>query len=296
LVKKLATSLIPEHPFATLPCLVELIPGVGGSEASLFAQELLDMYTGLASRLRVPHSLQIYTPDESVGGTTALTHAILEISSPNAYNLLKSEAGVHRVQRIPATERKGRTHTSVVTVLILPSLPETDADNAMNYADPSSDYYISPADVRVETMRARGPGGQHVNKTESAIRLTHIPTGLVVAMQDSRSQHANREKAWTLLRAKLATGRREARENEAMEMRRRTMGGVGRTGRDDKVRTYNFSQNRVTDHRSSWEGGDVDDIMAGGTSLEDCMRSVRSWMTDRELAGLTAEEEAKSRG
>jgi peptide chain release factor 1 len=254
------------------------------------------MYTSLASRLRMPSTLQDYTPDESVSSSSsAITSAILEISSPNAYALLRSEAGVHRVQRVPATEKKGRTHTSAVSVLVLPSLPATDADNALNYADPDSDYYIAPAEVRSETMRARGAGGQHVNKTDSAIRLTHIPTGIVISMQESRSQHSNREKAWTLLRSKLAARRRDAREEEMINLRRKVMGGVARTGREDKVRTYNWSQNRVTDHRSGWEGSDLDDMLGGGEALEECMASVRGWMDEREVEGLLAEEEAKAR-
>ena len=277
-----------------MPCLIELHPGAGGSEASLFAHELLTMYTSLATRLRLSPTLQSYTAEESVAGQ-GLTEAILEIASPGSYELFKSEAGVHRVQRIPSTEKKGRTHTSAVSVLVLPSLPTTDADNALNYSDPSSDYYISPTDVRSETMRARGTGGQHVNKTDSAIRLTHIPTGMVVKMEESRSQHSNREKAWLLLRSKLAAKRREEREQEMINLRRKVMGGVARTGREDKVRTYNFSQNRVTDHRSGWEGSNLDEMLGGGEALEECMASVRGWMDEREVEGLVAEEEAKAR-
>ena len=254
------------------------------------------MYTSLANRLRLPNVLQSYTPDEAaLTNAEAITGAVLEISSPNAYALLRSEAGVHRVQRVPATEKKGRTHTSAVSVLVLPSLPETDADNALNYADPSSDYYIAPNEVRSETMRARGAGGQHVNKTDSAIRLTHMPSGIVISMQDSRSQHANREKAWALLRSKLAARKREAREEEMINLRRKVMGGVGRTGREDKIRTYNWSQNRVSDHRSGWEGSDVDGMLAGGEALEECMASVRVWMDEREVERILAEEEAKVR-
>ena len=254
------------------------------------------MYTSLAKRLRLSPALQSYTADDSVvSGIPGLTGAILEISSSGSYETFKSEAGVHRVQRIPATEKKGRTHTSAVSVLVLPSLPVTDADNVLNYADPNSDYYISPNDVRSETMRARGAGGQHVNKTDSAIRLTHIPTGFVVSMQESRSQHANREKAWTLLRSKLAAKRREDREQEMINLRRQVMGGVARTGREDKVRTYNFSQNRVSDHRSGWEGSNLDDMLAGGDVLEDCMASVRGWMDEREVEGMAADEETRAK-
>lgn len=296
LSSSLKTALIPPHPFAHLPALIEIHPGAGGLEASLFAHELLMAYTSLCTRLSWSHSLTDYTPDDSTpAGTTGLTSAILEVSHPSAYNALRTEAGVHRVQRVPATEKKGRTHTSAVSVLVLPSLPTSPADSSMNYDDPSSDYYIAHGDVRSETMRASGAGGQHVNKTDSAIRLTHLPTGLVVAMQESRSQHSNREKAWNVLRAKLAQRRREEREVKMIELRRDIMGGVSRTGREDKIRTYNFSQNRVSDHRCGAESSDLDGVMAGNDSLEGIMDAVREWMTDNEIKIMAAEEEAKAK-
>lgn len=295
LTSRLKASLIPPHPFASMPCLIEIHPGAGGSEASLFAHTLLQMYTALCSRLSYPYSLASYSPDDSApAGTTGLTDCILEISHPGSYALLRTEAGVHRVQRVPATEKKGRTHTSAVSVLVLPSLPETNSSD-LNYDDPNSDYYVNPADVRSETMRARGAGGQHVNKTDSAIRLTHFPTGIVVAMQDSRSQHKNREKAWTVLRSKLAQKRREEREEAMINLRRNIMGGVARTGREDKIRTYNYSQNRVTDHRSGVESSHLDSVLGGGEALEKVMESVREWMQENEVLGMLAEEEARKR-
>lgn len=253
------------------------------------------MYTTLAARLNIPTALASYSPDESApSGTTGVTDCLLELNAPFAYDLFRTEAGVHRVQRVPATEKKGRTHTSAVSVLVLPSIPETN-NSDLDLEDPNSDYYINPGDVRSETMRARGAGGQHVNKTDSAIRLTHIPTGIVVGMQESRSQHKNREKAWTVLRSKLAQMRREARENEMIQLRRSVMGGVARTGREDKVRTYNYSQQRVTDHRSGVESGDLDGVLGGTESLESIMESVREWMRENEVLGLVAEDEAKKR-
>ncbi|KIW61566.1 hypothetical protein PV05_01671 [Exophiala xenobiotica] len=293
LTSRLRTSLIPPHPFANMPCMIEIHPGAGGSEASLFAQTLLDMYRAFCARMRWPTTLASYTPDESVP-EDAMTDALLEINAPGSYDLLRTEAGVHRVQRVPSTEKKGRTHTSAVSVLVLPNLPETGGDD-LDYENPESDYYIAPQDVRSETMRARGAGGQHVNKTDSAVRLTHIPSGIVISMQESRSQHKNREKAWQLLRSKLAQIRREQREAEVINLRRSVMGGVARTGREDKVRTYNYSQNRVTDHRSGKESSNLDAVLGGGHELEDLMDSVREWMSENEVRGLLAEEELRAK-
>lgn len=261
------------------------------------------MYTTFCASRGWKTELIKYEADESAPGSQfGLTDAILEVTQPGSYDTLKGEAGVHRVQRVPATEKKGRTHTSAVSVLVMPSLPTTGSssssssgieDSALNFEDPSSDYYINAGDVRAETMRARGAGGQHVNKTDSAVRLTHIPTGIVVGMQDSRSQHKNREKAWQILRAKLAQRRREEREQELIALRRKIMGGVAMTGREDKVRTYNFSQQRVTDHRCGSETGNLSDVLEGGEALEGIMRDVREWMQEQEVAALAAEEEMK---
>lgn len=295
---RLTQALVPRHPFADLPCLLEIRPGAGGDEAGLFAFELLKMYTSFCARrgLRttiIKHEAQLGASDDR------LVEAVLEVDTHGAYDILRTESGVHRVQRIPATEAKGRTHTSAVSVMVLPSFPDMDdhnsgsgsgGDSAPNVDDPNSMYYVDPQDVRTEKMRASGAGGQHVNKTESAIRLTHIPTGIVVSMQDSRSQHANRKKAWQILRAKLADARREAREQELVNLRRGAMGGVARMGRGDKVRTYNFGQNRCTDHRSGITLHDLEDILDGGDGLDAVMASVRSWLVDREVEALLLED------
>ncbi|KAE8148821.1 peptide chain release factor 1 [Aspergillus avenaceus] len=296
IAENLKQALVPRHPFATLPCLLEIRPGAGGDEAGLFAHELLRMYIAFCSRRGFRSNIMKL----EVGDGSAedrLSEAVVEIETDGTYDILRTESGVHRVQRVPATETKGRTHTSAVSVMVLPSFPETGSgmDDALNFDDPNSDYYIDPQEVRSEKMRAGGAGGQHVNKTESAIRLTHIPTGIVVSMQDSRSQHANRKKAWQILRARLAEARQDAREQELVRLRRGAMGGVARMGRGDKVRTYNYGQSRCTDHRSGITIHNLNDILDGGDSLDAIMESVRSWLIDQEIAALAAEELVKDR-
>lgn len=295
----LKSSLIPIHPFAHLPCLLEIRPGAGGDEAAIFAGDLLRMYEAYCAKndLRTTR-LKHETVEASTGGTGSagehLQEAVLEVDTPGAYGILRCEAGVHRVQRVPATESKGRTHTSAASVLILPSFPDEGGDMGENsFNDPKSDYFVDPKEVKSEVMRAGGAGGQHVNKTESAVRLTHIPTGTVVAIQDTRSQVKNREKAWRLLRSRIAQIRREEREEELVRLRRGA--GAGKVGRENKVRTYNWGQQRVSDHRSGLDSRNLDDVMDGGEALEKVMNSVRSWMAEQEVLGLIAEEEEKAR-
>lgn len=297
-VQKLTASLTPKHPFEDMPALLEIRPGVGGGEAALFAGDLFRMYQAYCSRKGLRTSVMKYedtdgTPDAS--GQAPIQEAILEIESPGAYGKLRSEAGIHRVQRVPATESKGRTHTSAVSVLVLPSLPATgngeESIGETDLSDPNSDYFVNPGDVRTDVMRARGAGGQHVNTTDSAIRLTHIPTNTVVSMQDSRSQHKNREKAWNILRSRLAQAKREAREDEMMQLRRSVV-GVAKMGRGDKVRTYNWGQQRVTDHRSGLSVHNLDNVMEGGDDLEKIIDSVIVWLGEREIENVLLEEEA----
>lgn len=299
--QRLTTSLTPKHPFDDMPCLMEIRPGAGGGEAALFANDLLRMYRAYCARKNFRVSLMKYETadgDTTASGDPPLAEAILEIESPGAYAQLRSEAGVHRVQRVPATESKGRTHTSAVSVLVLPSLPTSDSNGQQmseaDLNDPTSDYYVNPTDVRTDVMRARGAGGQHVNTTDSAIRLTHIPTNTVVSMQDSRSQHKNREKAWQLLRSKLAQDKREAREAEVTKLRRGVI-GVAKMGREHKVRTYNWGQQRVTDHRSGLSVHNLDDVMEGGDELDKVIESVMAWQGEQEMQVLLAEEEEASK-
>lgn len=285
----LITSLVPVHPFAHLPCLLEIRPGAGGSEAAIFAGDLFRMYQSYCNRHGFRTNLLKY---ENINGTTEagvpLSEAIIEVENDNAYGVFRCEAGVHRVQRVPATETKGRTHTSAASVHVLPSLQENSAAEE-DFENPESDYFIDLKEVKLEVMRASGAGGQHVNKTESAVRLTHLPTGTVVSMQDSRSQHKNKEKAWALLRSRIAQSRREKREEEMVNMRRSVV-GVAKMGRGDKVRTYNWGQQRVTDHRSGTTVHDLDDVMEGGQTLEKVMESVRNWLMERDVEALIAED------
>ncbi|KAK3679004.1 Peptide chain release factor 1, mitochondrial [Recurvomyces mirabilis] len=292
----LKSSLVPVHPFAHLPCLVEIRPGAGGDEAAIFAGDLVRMYEAYCARTGLRTALLKYETAEGTvsggAGTTHVQEAVLEIDSPGAYGILRCEAGVHRVQRVPATESKGRTHTSAASVLVLPSIDaETSGDMGENsFNDPRSDYYIDPKEVRLDVMRASGAGGQHVNRTESAVRLTHLPTNTVVSMQETRSQIQNREKAWQLLRSRIAQQRREVREEELAVLRRGA--GAGKVGRENKVRTYNWGQQRVSDHRSGLDVRNLDDVMEGGEALERVMQSVRAWMAEQEVLGLVAEEES----
>lgn len=290
----LTTSLVPKHPFANLPCLIEIRPGAGGSEAAIFAGDILRMYQAYCSRQGLRTALLKYENAEGVPESDSpLSEAVLEVESEGAYGVFRCEAGIHRVQRVPATESKGRTHTSAASVLVLPSFPSGGGAETEDFDDPESDYYIDPKEVRTDIMRARGAGGQHVNTTDSAVRLTHLPTNTVVSIQDTRSQIKNREKAWQLLRSRIAQARREKREEEMVAMRRSVV-GVAKMGRGDKVRTYNWGQQRVTDHRSGLTVHDLTDVMEGGHTLEKVMESVRTWLMERDIEALIAGDETDS--
>ena len=294
LSNNLRASLVPAHPFAHMPCLLEVRPGAGGSEAALFAGDLLRMYQAFCKR-RGLHTKLLKLDEAAFGNDSEISEAVLEIDREGAYDMLRCEAGVHRVQRVPATEKQGRTHTSAVSIIVLPSFPEKGEEEMgeANFDDPESDYYINPKDVRTDVMRANGAGGQHVNTTDSAVRLTHIPTNTVVNMQDSRSQQQNRKKAWQILRARLAQARREAREEKKAALRISVV-GISKMGRGDKIRTYNWSQQRVTDHRSGITLHHLNDILDGGDSLDKVMESVRAWLRERDVEALIADEEAEA--
>lgn len=302
LATALSASLTPRDPYGHLPCLVEIRPGPGGQEGRYFADALYRMYRQYCVRMGLRHHTVKYETADGAdvaagaGNESPLAEAIIEVQDENAYDHFKSEAGMHRVQRVPATEKSGRTHTSAVAVWVLPSFPDSSASGAgggpteEDFNNPESDFYIDAKEVRAEKMRAGGAGGQHVNKTESAIRLTHVPTGITVAIQDSRSQHRNREDAWRLLRARLASRRREEREAVAAGLRNSVL-AKNQITRGDKIRTYNYQQDRCTDHRSAVDVHNLPDVLAGGDTLDRLMRSARDWLVARDIRALVLEEE-----
>lgn len=252
---KLQSKLIPAIPHSDKPTIMELRPGVGGSEASIFANDLLNMYINFANVNKWKWSIILKSETATIGSGGAISEAILSIDEPSSYNILRHESGVHRVQRVPATETKGRTHTSTAAVVVLPKLSEGNEQSLLE-----DERQFQPGEVRIDTMRAGGKGGQHVNTTDSAVRLTHIPTGIQVMQQDERSQPRNKAKAFSILRSRLAA---LDREKEVSEQRSLRTNQVTTTDRSDKIRTYNYSQNRVTDHRCGFSLHDIQGCLSG---------------------------------
>ncbi len=261
----LQTALLPKDPNDDKNIFIEIRGGTGGDESALFAGDLFRMYSRYAERQR----WQVEIISESTGEVGGYKEVIARIVGQGAYSRLKFESGGHRVQRVPATETQGRIHTSAATVAI------------MAEADETTDIIINPADVRVDTFRASGAGGQHINKTDSAVRLTHMPTGIVVECQDGRSQHKNKDQAWRVLAARIKD--KQTREQQAKEAAERKS-LIGSGDRSERIRTYNFPQGRVTDHRINLTLYKIDAIMDG--DLSDLTNALISEHQAEQLASL----------
>jgi peptide chain release factor 1 len=234
---------ISEEPDAQKNVIMEIRAGTGGEEAGLFAGDLFRMYARYAEARGWKCEVMDSRPSD-LGGFKEI---IFSIEGPGVYQRLRYESGAHRVQRVPVTEASGRIHTSAATVAVLPEAEEVDIQ-------------IGPGDLRIETFRSSGPGGQHVNKTSSGVRIIHEPTGTVVECQDERSQHKNRARAMRILRSRLYEAQREKLQNERAQARRSQ---IGSGDRSEKIRTYNFSDNRVTDHRINLSVHDLKNILEG---------------------------------
>lgn len=242
-VQKIQRLLLPKDAADSRNAILEIRAGAGGDEAALFAAELFDLYQHYAAQRGWRFEV-LEVSDTGIGG---YREASAEISGQGVFARMKFESGVHRVQRVPKTEASGRIHTSTVTVAVLPEAEDVD-------------LHIEDKDLKIETMRASGAGGQHVNKTDSAVRLTHLPTNTVIYMQEERSQIKNREKAMKVLRARLYEQERERLANERSSARKSQ---VGTGDRSERIRTYNFPQSRVTDHRIEFTSHQIDAVMAG---------------------------------
>src|SRR5437870_3985149 len=241
--EELKVLLLPKDPNDEKNVILEIRAGTGGDEATLFAGEILRMYARYAER----QGWKMEILDASDTGVGGIKEAVAMIEGDNVYSKLRFESGVHRVQRVPATESSGRIHTSAITVAVLPEAEEVDVQ-------------IDPNDLRIDTFCSSGPGGQSVNTTYSAVRITHLPTNTVVSMQDEKSQIKNREKAMRVLRSRLLE-MEQAKQHEAIASDRRAMVGSG--DRSEKIRTYNFKDNRITDHRIGYTVHQLDTFMEG---------------------------------
>jgi peptide chain release factor 1 len=264
--EELRQLMVPPDPHAGRDVIVEIRGAEGGEEANLFARDLYDMYRAYASR----HGLKVDTLSmdaSDLGGVNEVTFAV---QGTDAWPRFKYEGGPHRVQRVPVTESQGRIHTSSATVLVLPEADELEVA-------------VDDKDLQIDVFRSSGPGGQSVNTTDSAVRITHVPTGIVVSMQDERSQLQNRQRAMQVLRARLLEAAERERDAERSVERRAQVGGGGR---GEKIRTYNFKENRVTDHRIGFTIYRLTDVLAG--DLDDVVAALAAEERARQLAEDTA--------
>ncbi len=258
--ERLEELLVPHDPEDDKPAILEIRAGAGGDEASLFAGELYRLYLKYAEK----HGLKVELISQNENEAGGMKEVIFKVSGDDAYGQLKFEGGVHRVQRIPVTESQGRIHTSTATVAVLPEASEEDLE-------------INPDDLRIDIYRSSGHGGQGVNTTDSAVRITHLPTGIMVAMQDERSQQQNRIKAMNVLRSRLLERKKEEELKNASEARKSL---IGTGDRSEKIRTYNFPQDRVTDHRIHYSRSNIPAVMDG--DIDDIVTELKK--NERELA------------
>lgn len=276
----LQTRLLPPVKHSDNASILELRPGVGGSEAAIFTRDLANMYINYANHMKWKWEVIL----EQVGNNGFVNELILSIDEPGSYNNLRHESGIHRVQRVPSTETKGRIHTSTSAVVVLPKVSDGTEKSLMN-----DERQFQPGEVRIDTMRAGGKGGQHVNTTDSAVRLVHIPTGIMVMQQDERSQPRNKAKAFSILRSRLAA---LEREKEIEQQKKIRTDQVSSTDRSDKIRTYNYPQNRVTDHRCNYSLHDLDGCLAGH-KLPELIEQIELWEFEERLQQLIADESCK---
>jgi len=263
LEEELRFLLLPKDPNDEKNVLLEIRAGTGGEEAGLFAADLFRMYTRLAER----QGWKLEILSHSATGIGGLKEIIASIAGDRVYSRLKYESGVHRVQRVPVTESQGRIHTSAVTVAVLPEAAEVDVA-------------INPEDLRIDVFRSSGPGGQSVNTTDSAVRITHLPTGLVVSCQDEKSQHKNKAKALKVLRARLLQLKQQEQQQQIAQERKTQ---VGSGDRSERIRTYNFPQSRITDHRIGFSihGQKMEDALDG--DLDELIQALTAYYRTRAL-------------